>query len=61
MTAALEDSRGRHESSPYLGTTSHYGATQAPADQPVNWVLLVAIVGCLAFWSAVAFGILAAV
>jgi hypothetical protein len=61
MTAALKHSRDRDESSPYVGATSRYGAMQDPASQPVNWILLVAVGGCLAFWSAAVFSILAAV
>ena len=61
MTSALEHSRDRHESSPNLDATSHYGAMQDPVSQPVNWILLVAVVGCLAFWSAAVLSILAAV
>jgi hypothetical protein len=60
MTAALEQSRDRHETSPY-SATPEYGAMQDPAGQPVNWILLVAVGSCLAFWSAVVFSILAAV
>jgi hypothetical protein len=37
------------------------GAIHDPTRQPVNWGLLVALLGCLALWGAVVFGIVAAV
>jgi hypothetical protein len=37
------------------------GAIHDPIRHPVNWGLLVGLLGCLSFWGAVAFGIVAAV
>jgi hypothetical protein len=36
-------------------------AIHDPRGDPVNWGLLVGLLGCLSFWGAVAFGIVAAV
>jgi hypothetical protein len=61
MRAELEHTGGRYESSPCSDTPSPYGALHDPIGQPVNWVLLVGFLGCLSFWGAVVFGIVAAV
>ena len=36
------------------------GATHDSVRQPVNWGLLVSLLGCLASWGTVVFGIVAA-
>lgn len=61
MRAEFEHTGGRCESSPSSDTLSRYGAVHDPMGQPVNWVLLVGLLGCLSFWGAVVFGIVAAV
>jgi hypothetical protein len=43
---------------------SPYTAARATGDsirEPVNWGLIIALLGCLAFWGAVVFGLVAAV
>lgn len=37
------------------------GAIYHPTRRPVNWGLLVGLLGCLSFWGAVVMGIVAAV
>ena len=61
MRAGFEHTGGRCESSPCSDTPSPYRAIHDPMRQPVNWVLLVGLLGCLFFWGAVVFGIVATV
>lgn len=49
------------DSSPYPDIPPGYDATLDPIDLPVNWVLLVGLLGCLTFWGAVVLGIAATV
>jgi hypothetical protein len=61
MTAEVELTGDRVDSSPYSNSAPHLGAVQVDATgQPVNWVLLVSLLGCLSFWGAVVLGIVAA-
>ena len=61
MRAESEHTGGGCDSSPSSATASRYGAIQDPLNQPVNWALLVGLMGCLSFWCAVVVGIVAAV
>jgi hypothetical protein len=61
MRADLEHTAGRAESPPRSETPSRYGAIQDPMGQPVNWVLLLGLLGCLSFWGALLLGIVASV
>jgi hypothetical protein len=61
MRAELEHTPGRGPSSPCSDSPPRYGAIQGRIGRPVNWVLLVGFLGCLSFWGAVVFGIVAAV
>ena len=61
MRAELERAAGHSESPPRWDTPSRYGAIQDTMGQPLNWVLLVGLLGCLSFWGAVVLGIVAAV
>ena len=61
MRAELEHTAGHPESSPRSESPSRYGAIQDPMGQPVNWVLLLGLLGCLSFWGAVVLGIVATV
>jgi hypothetical protein len=61
MRAEFEHTGGRCESSPCSDTPSRYGAIHDPIGRPVNWVLLVGLLGCLSFWGAVVLGVVAAV
>jgi hypothetical protein len=61
MRAELEHTAGHSEPPPRSETPSRYGATRDPMDQPVNWVLLLGLLGCLSFWGAVVLGIAATV
>jgi len=57
MRAELEHTAGYCESE----TPSYCGAIPDQIDQPLNWVLLVGLLGCLSFWGAVVLGIVATV
>lgn len=61
MRAELEHTADLPESPPRSDTPSRYGAIQDPMGQPVNWVLLLGLLGCLSFWGAVVIGIVASV
>ena len=61
MRAELEHTPGPTESSRRSDTPSRYGPIHDPMGQPVNWVLLLGLLGCLSFWGAVVLGIVAAV
>lgn len=61
MRAELEPAHDRSDSSLCSDTPSRYGAIHDPIGQPMNWVLLVGLLGCLSFWGAVVVGIVAAV
>ena len=61
MRAELEHTALHPESPPRPDTPSRYGAIQDPIGQPVNWVLLLGLLGCLSFWGAVVLGIAATV
>jgi hypothetical protein len=53
MRSEFQHTGGLYESSPCSDRRSRY--------EPMTWVLLVALLGCLSFWGAVVFGIVAAV
>jgi hypothetical protein len=55
----LEDLRRRGVSLRISQTT--VGAADDRIREPVNWGLVVGLLGCLAFWGAVVFGLVVAV
>lgn len=61
MRAELERTAGHSESPPRSDIPSRYSAIQDTMGQPLNWVLLLGLLGCLSFWGAVVLGVLAAV
>jgi hypothetical protein len=61
MRAELEHTAAHPELPRRSETPSRYGAIQDPMGQPVNWVLLLGLLGCLSFWGAVVLGVVAAV
>jgi hypothetical protein len=61
MRSEFEHTEGRCESAPPSDTPPRYGAIHDPLRQPVNWVLLVGLLGCLSFWGAVVLGVVAAI
>jgi hypothetical protein len=61
MRAESVHTGGGSESSPCADDAARYGVLHDPISQPVNWVLLVGLLGCLSFWGAVVLGIVATV